>query len=168
MLRAAVFLLLICTGVAAAEDEVVDWRDAAQCVGRVCGVRGTVAAVEDDGPSIRLYFDAEQRQVRVLLMRGWMVTWPDYAGETIVATAKVQRFRDHVELIVLDPGNITVLGATPSPTLEPTMEPTPPPTSAPTSQPTLAPIPPSTPGEAEQLRQQIHELQERLRTLENQ
>jgi hypothetical protein len=151
MLRVALLLLCCVAGAAGAQDEVVDWHDAAQCVGRVCGVRGTVAAVENDGPSIRLYFDAQRRDVRVLLMRGWMVTWPDYQGETIVATAKVQRFRDHVELIVLTPDNITVLGPEPSPTLEPTPSPGPSPS----------------PGEVEELRQKVRELEQRLRDMEN-
>jgi len=149
--RAALLFLCCIAGAARAQDEVVDWRDAAHCVGRVCGVRGTVAAVEDDGPSIRLYFDAQQRDVRVLLMRGWMVTWPDYGGETIVATAKVQRFRDHVELIVLDPSNVTVLGPTPSPTTPLTV----PPGASPT------------PGEVEELRQKVRELEQRLRDMES-
>jgi len=146
MLRVAL-LVLLCTAVAArAEEETVDWRDAAQCVGRVCGVRGTVALSESDGPTIRLYFDPQQRDVRVLLMHGWLVTWPRYDGETIVATGKVDRFRDHVEVIVLDPGSVTVLDPVPSPT------------------PTAGPSP--TPGEVEELREKVRELEQRLHELE--
>ena len=146
MLRVAL-LVLLCTAVAArAEGETVDWRDAAQCVGRVCGVRGTVALSESDGPTIRLYFDPQQRDVRVLLMHGWLVTWPRYDGETIVATGKVDRFRDHVEVIVLDPGSVTVLDPVPSPT------------------PTAGPSP--TPGEVEELREKVRELEQRLHELE--
>jgi hypothetical protein len=140
--------LACCMAVAAlADDEVVDWRDAAQCVGRVCGVRGTVAATENDGPSIRLYFDSQQRDVRVLLMRGWLVSWPHYDGETIVATGKVDRFRDHVEVMVLDPSSVEVLSPTPSPT---------PP----------AALPAGTPSEVEELRHKVRELEQRLRELE--
>jgi hypothetical protein len=144
----AALVLTFCIAVAAlAEDEVVDWRDAAQCVGRVCSVRGTVAATENDGPSIRLYFDPQQRDVRVLLMRGWLVSWPRYDGETIVATGKVDRFRDHVEVMVLDPSSVAVLGPTPSPTFS-------------------AALPSGTPSEVDELRRKVRELEQRLRELE--
>jgi hypothetical protein len=131
---------------ARAQDESVEWPDAAQCVGRVCAVRGTVAFSEDDGPTIRLYFDPERRDVRVLLMRGWLVTWPRYDGETIVATGKVDRFHDHVEVTVLDPTDVAVLNPIPTPT------------------PSAGPSP--TPGELEELRQRVRQLEERLRRLE--
>jgi hypothetical protein len=110
-------------------------------------VRGTVAATENDGPSIRLYFDSQQRDVRVLLMRGWLVSWPHYEGETIVATGKVDRFRDHVEVMVLDPGSVAVLGPTPSPT-------------------SAAALPAGTPSEVDELRRKVRELEQRLRELE--
>jgi hypothetical protein len=167
-------------------QDVVDWPDAAQCVGRVCGIRGTVVSVENDGPSFRLYFDAQRRDVRVILMRGWLVTWPAYEGQTIVATGKVDRFRDHVEVIVLDPRNVVIIGAaaspasepatTPPPSLSPTLSPTPAPTVQPTAAPTpaataeptrAAPVSPSPPAdETEQLRQRVRELEERVRELE--
>jgi hypothetical protein len=145
---ARVALLLVCGAVAVArgEDEIVDWRDAAQCIDRVCALRGTVALVEDDGPTFRLYFDRERRNVRILLLRGWLVTWPGYEGATIVARGRVQRFRDHVEMLVTDPSNVTVLDATPSP----------PP----------SPGPSPTPGELEKLRQRVQELEQRLRLWE--
>src|ERR1700690_3008996 len=132
MMRTALLLACGAAVTARAQDEVVDWRDAAQCVGRVCGVRGTVDATENDGPSIRLYFDPQQRDVRVLLMRGWLVSWPHYDGETIVATGKVDRFRDHIEVMVFDPSSVAVLGPTPSPT--------------------LVAAPPTTPAEVDELR----------------
>jgi hypothetical protein len=140
----AVFLACCAAGAAWAQDDIVDWRDAAQCVGRVCGLRGTVVATEDDGPTIRLYFDAEQRDVRVLLMRAWLVTWPSYEGATIVATGKVDRFRDHVEAIVLDPSNVTVLSAA-----------------------TAATPAAASPSELDELRRKVRELEERVRELES-
>jgi hypothetical protein len=145
--RAIVLLAFCAAGAAAlAQDDIVDWRDAAQCVGRVCGLRGTVVATENDGPTIRLYFDAEQRDVRVLLMRAWLVTWPSYEGATIVATGKVDRFRDHVEAIVLDPSNVTVLSAA---------------TAATTTTPVAA-----SPSELDELRHKVRELEDRIRELE--
>jgi hypothetical protein len=145
VIRAIAVLLACCAaGAAWAQDDIVDWRDAAQCVGRVCGLRGTVIATEDDGPTIRLYFDAEQRDVRVLLMRAWLVTWPSYEGATIVATGKVDRFRDHVEAIVLDPSNVTVLSAV-----------------------TAATPAAASPSELDELRRKVRELEERVRELES-
>jgi len=143
-----VALMLVCAAatVARGADEIIDWREAAQCIGRVCALRGTVALVEDEGPTIRLYFDRERRDVRILLMRGWLVTWPAYEGTTIVARGKVQRFRDHLEMLVTDPDDVTQLDVTPSP----------PPT----------PGPSPTPGELERLRQRVQELEQRLRQWE--
>ncbi len=138
------FLACCAAGAALAQDDIVDWRDAAQCVGRVCGLRGTVVATENDGPTIRLYFDPEQRDVRVLLMRAWLVTWPSYEGATIVATGKVDRFRDHVEAIVLDPSNVTVLSAA-----------------------TAATPAAASPSELDELRQKVHELEQRIHELES-
>jgi hypothetical protein len=147
MLAVRAAALLVClSGLARAQEEVVDWRDMAQCVGHVCGVRGTVVATESVGPTYRLYFDAADHTARVLLMRGWLVTWPHYDGETIVATGKVDRFRDHVEMIVRDPSDVAVLDPTP----------TPPPSAAPTA----------SPGELEQLRDRVRTLEQRIRQLE--
>src|SRR6185295_15662445 len=121
-------------------------QNAGACVGRVCALRGTVATAENDGPTIRLYFDAERREVRILLMRGWFVTWPQYEGATIVARGKVHRFRDHLEMIVLSPSDITVLDSLPLPT--------------------PSPGPSPTPGELERLRERVRELEQRLRDTE--
>jgi hypothetical protein len=175
---ARLVLLAACCGAvaAAAQEETVDWRDAARCVGRVCGVRGTVAVTETDGPTFRLYFDAEQRDVRVLLMRGWLVWWPSYTGATIVATGKVRRFRDHIEQIVLDPDDIQILAPGPAdvPTASSTPVPSPTAAGAAPVAPLGAPSPPAftaappTPGEVEQLRQRVRELEERVHQLESQ
>ena len=145
MLRSArvALALLCCAGWARAAEEPIDWQNAAACVGRMCELRGTVAEVEHDGPTIRLYFDAQRREVRIVLMRGWLVSWPEYAGATIVARGNVHRFRDHLEMIVLAPGDITVLDALPSPT--------------------PSPGPSPTPGELERLRERVRELEQRLR-----
>ena len=146
--RTGIALLLVCCAAvtARAEETTVDWRDAALCVGRVCSVRGTVATVESDGPTYRLYFDPERRDVRVVLMRGWLVTWPNFEGHSIVATGRVDRFRDHVEQIVVDPNDVEILDPAPTPTAG--GEPTP------------------TPGELEHLREQVRELEQRVRELE--
>lgn len=165
---AAAVAAACCLGVAAPAAEIVDWRDAARCVGRVCAVRGTVALSEVDGPTTRLYFDPQQRDVRVLLMRGWLVTWPSYDGETIVATGKVDRFRDHVEMILLDPRAIEIVGGLPAPTASVALAPSPPvplPTATASVVPTPAP-PPTAASEVEQLRERVRELEERVRELE--
>lgn len=124
-------------------QEVVDWTDAASCVGRICSVRGTVVAQEDHGPVYRLYFDAARRDVYATLVRGWLVTWPSYVGHPILASGKVDRFRDSVEVMVRDPGNIDVLDAPQTPTLAPFTA-APPPAVPPTATPTLAPGAPPT------------------------
>jgi hypothetical protein len=161
-----------CLAVGARAAEIVDWRDAAQCVGRVCGVRGTVAASEADGPTTRLYFDPQERTVRVVLMHGWLVTWPAYDGRAIVATGRVDRFRDHIEMILVDPRDIEVAGGLPSPTAPAPLSPTP---SVPLPTPTASiamptPVPTAPPatagGEVEQLRERVRELEERVRELE--
>ena len=141
-----VLVLLCCVALARADDEPIEWQNADACVGRVCALRGTVAAAENDGPTIRLYFDSQRRDVRILLMRGWFVTWPSYDGATIVARGKVHRFRDHLEMIVLAPGDITVLESVPVPT--------------------PSPGPSPTPGELERLRERVRELEQRLRDTE--
>ena len=178
---------------AADEPEIVDWQDAARCVGRLCAIRGKVVTVDNLGSSIRLHFDSERNGARVILMHGWLVTWPSYEGQTIVATGKVDRFRDHVEMILLDPENIAVLDgapSTPAPVASPTPsapptpsepvstttapQPTPsaPPPSMPTaviasSPPASAPTLPATPlSETEELRKRVRELEERVRELE--
>ena len=119
--------MLVLVATAYAQEEPIDWRDAASCVGRVCSVRGTVALTDNDGAAIRLYFDPERRDVRVLLMRGWLVTWPQYDGQTIIATGKVGRFRDHIEVSVLDPSKVVVVdgAALPTPTEPAPSAPTP-------------------------------------------
>jgi hypothetical protein len=146
--RTGIALLFACCAAMAAraEETTVDWRDAALCVGRVCSLKGTVASEERDGPTYRLYFDVEQREVRVILMRGWLVTWPSFAGHTIISTGRVDRFRDHIEQIVVVPDDVQILDAAPTPTAG--GEPTP------------------TPGELERLREQVHELEQRVRELE--
>jgi len=154
MSAARALLLFACCAAAAvqAQDDVVDWRDAARCVGRQCGLRGTVVATEPSGPTIRLFFDVADHSVRVILMRGWLVDWPPYVGRTIIANGKVQRFHDHIEMIVLDPDDIAVIGGEPLPgataesTVAPTMvAPTPPPPIAPTEVPTFIAPPPIVP-----------------------
>jgi hypothetical protein len=184
-LGVALAAALLASGAGA--QETVDWRDAGTCVGRVCTVRGTVNAVKDDGPVIRLYFDPAQRNVYITLMRGWFVTWPDYGGHLIAATGPVDRFRDHVEMIVHDPGAIAVLDApfTESPAdtptdapatgtataVPPSATPTSPPTAAPTAVPTAVPptaVPPTVSNEVEELRERVRQLEQRLHELEQQ
>lgn len=187
-LAALVALVLVTAGRASGEPDtaageaVRDWRQAGECVGRVCAVRGTVAAVRDDGPVIRLYFDAAQRDVYVTLVRGWFVTWPDYAGRTIVATGRVDRFRDQTEMMVRDPDHIALLDAPPAP--PPAILPPAAVVPTPAADAAAAPVPPSTPAaavtspatapaaadpaaaEMDQLRRRIRELEERVQELE--
>lgn len=112
--------LLLVPCLARAADEVIPWTEAADCVGRTCSVSGTVAEVENDGTAIRLYFDPQRRDVCVTLVRAWLVSWPDYAGRSIVASGMVRRFHDLTEVTVRDPGAIALSGppAQPTPPLE--------------------------------------------------
>jgi hypothetical protein len=178
MHRAAVILILLTSAAPLAAQETVGWRDAAQCVGRVCAVRGSVAATQDDGPVIRLYFDAERRDIYATLVRGWLVTWPDYSGHEIVVSGPVDRFHDAVEIMLDDPDDVTVLDATPpTPEPHPTVAVAPAPAIPPPDAPRTAPPAPTgtatrvappaaTPGEVERLRERVHELEDRVRELE--
>jgi hypothetical protein len=158
LVRRALLLIACCAALAVHADEPpVGWRDAARCVDRFCTVTGTVVESETIGPTIRLYFDAHDRTFRVLLMRAWLVTWPPYGGETVAVTGKVQRFHDHLEMIVRDPGDVVVIGGTPTATATP---PAPPGAAS----PPLAATP--TPGEVEQLRERVRELEQRIKDLE--
>ncbi len=173
MWQAAFGLLLAC-GLAAA-GEVTDWREAAGCVGpRTCALRGRVVAQVDDGPVYRLYFDAARRDVYVTLIRGWMVTWPDYTGREIVATGRVHRFRDDVEMIVRTPDAIAFLDAPPTvaetmaaPPDTPTAFPATPTArgEAPT-EPMPAPSPPAVDTPVPNADSEVERLRERVRTLE--
>ena len=147
----------------------------------MCSLRGTVAVVEDDGQSTRLYFDPQDRSVRVLLMHGWLVTWPSYDGQTIVATGKVDRFRDHVEMILLASEQHRGVGGrqratavrarrrpqrplSPSPTATVSL---PSPTPSIVARHACAAVcPRPTRDEVEQLRERVRELEERVRELE--
>jgi hypothetical protein len=139
---------LAVSGRSAADDEteIVDWHDAARCVGRVCGIRGKVVTVENLGSSIRLHFDSERSGARIILMHGWLVTWPSYEGQTIVATGKVDRFRDHVEMILLDPENIAVLDGAPPSTPSAVASPTPAAPPTPSAPLPTSTVPPATPS----------------------
>lgn len=183
---AALLAALSCESIAAAQD-TVDWQDAATCIDRVCGVRGTIAEAQNEGPVTRLYFDAARRDVYVTLVRGWFVDWPDYVGHAILATGPVDRFRDQIEVMVRDPDGITVLDApltatplpdTPTPPVATPTAPAPtvaeptaavPTVAAPTipAPPTVA-VPPAVENETEQLRQRVRELEDRVRQLEAQ
>lgn len=149
MLRLLALLLIAAP---AFGDEVVDWTEAASCVGRVCALRGTVVAQEDGGPYYRLYFDAERRDVYVTLMRGWLVTWPRYVGHTIVATGPVDRWRDHSEMILLTPDAIALLDAPDTPTAAP-------------PNPAAAAATPS--REVEELRERVRSLERKIEELES-
>jgi hypothetical protein len=161
ILLCATLLLLSSTRADAAAP--IDWRDAAQCVGHTCALRGHVVAQRDEGAVIRLSFDEARPDVSVLLVRSWSVTWPSYAGHDVVATGKVRRFRDQVELVVREPSAIEVIDAAPS-----TAVPTPPlPTPTAASASTAAPAPaPAGEAEVERLRQRVHELERRVHELE--
>lgn len=176
MRAASAVVLLTCGATLAAaggEGPVVDWHDAAACVGRVCAIRGTVAEVEVAGPTHRLYFSTGDRTVRIVLMRGWLVTWPDYDGRTIVATGTVDRFQDHVEMIVRDPSRVVVEDSTTelaSPPATIASTPAPRPAAASPAEPSQTPEPlatatPTAP-EVDQLRERVRELEERIRDLE--
>jgi len=157
----------------AKERETVDWRDAARCVGRVCGVRGTVQEVADEGSALRLFFDAEDHRTSVLLIRGLLVSWPDYAAQTIVATGPVRRFRDQIEIVVRAPKGVEVLPpvgtAAPATTTTAAQPETPSPAPSTAAPATLTPAasPRSNQREVERLRERVHDLEERLHELEN-
>jgi hypothetical protein len=116
---AALFLL---STAACAAPLATEWQRAADCVGEICAVSGSVASVEESAGAIRLYFDDARRDVRVNLVRGWLVSWPDYRGRAIVATGPVRRFREFVEITVHDPAAIQVAGDPPAATPAPAQE----------------------------------------------
>jgi hypothetical protein len=152
MLRAALIVSLAV--LPAAGQDVVDWRELPSCVGKVCSVRGRVVEQREDGPVIRLFFDAERHDVYVTLMRGLLVTWPSYVGHEIVATGNVDRFRSDTEMLLENPNDVAILDpATPTP-------------PAPGAPPTIA-TPPVTPGEVERLRERVRTLEDRVRELED-
>jgi hypothetical protein len=150
-------LLLLLLAAPALADEPIDWTAAPSCVDRVCALRGTVVEQEDGGPYYRLYFDRQQRDVYITLMRGWMVTWPSYVGHTIVATGPVDRWRDHSEMILLTPDAIAFLDAPDTPPVPPATPATPS-TAAPTATPS---------GEVEELRERIRSLERKIEELES-
>jgi hypothetical protein len=115
--RLALILALAAPALAAAVDPI-PWTDAASCVGRVCSISGTVVDVEDDGTAIRLYFDKENHDVCVTLVRSWLVSWPDYAGRSLVANGLVRRFREVTEVTVHGVDEITLADAGPTPAVE--------------------------------------------------
>ncbi len=108
LIASAILLMCFSQAPAARAQDPIDWHAASTCVDKVCAVAGTVAVAEDDGAVIRLFFDAERRDVAVVLLRAWFTTWPHYVGQEIVATGHVQRFRQRTEIVVRTPGAITV------------------------------------------------------------
>jgi hypothetical protein len=148
--------------------ETLEWHRAADCIGRVCGVAGTVVAQEEADGVTRLYFDQERRDVSVLLVSSLFVTWPQYTGQTIVATGKVRRFGEQVEVVVSRPPDIVAAPGTPG---LPTQTPVPteaPPTPVATQVPPTEPAPTVTSDDAEveRLRRKVEQLEQRVRELE--
>ena len=155
MLSRLVLLALLTAPVRA--EETVDWADAASCVGRICTIRGTVVAMEDHGPTYRLFFDASRRDVYVTLMRGWLVSWPDFVGHPIAATGALDQFQGATEMIVRAEDAVRQLDAPPTPSAE-----TPNPEAQSPTVPTAAPT-----GELGQLREDMRRLQEKIEQLES-
>jgi hypothetical protein len=178
---AAIALVIACFAAPISALETLEWRRAADCAGRVCGVAGTVVAQEDADGVTRLYFDGERRDVSVLLVSSLFVSWPQYTGQTIVATGKVRRFGEQIEVVAARPRDIVTAPGTPgpaSPTPQPTeAQPTPsaspsptqaPPTSAATPVQQAEPAPTVAPDDAEveRLRRKVEQLEQRVRELE--
>ncbi len=155
MLSRLVLLALLAAPVRA--EEAIDWADAASCVGRICTIRGTVVAMEEHGPTYRLFFDATRRDVYVTLMRGWLVSWPDFVGHPIAATGAVDQFQGATEMIVRAQDAVRQLDAPPTPSAEAPSPEAPSPTV-----PTAAPT-----GELGQLREDMRRLQEKIEQLES-
>lgn len=149
-------LSLLLPAIAAAEAEPIAWSEAQSCTGRVCSVRGKVAEVRDDGTAIRLYFDPQRRDICVTLVRSWLVSWPDYAGQEIVANGPVRRFRDLTEVTVLAPSEITLAGVANEPA---------PANEVPAPEPATEPQAPEK-EEVEALREEIQRLERRVNELE--
>ena len=168
-------LVLLLLAAPASADDAVDWSEAPSCINRVCSLRGTVVEQEDGGAFYRLYFSSERRDVYITLMRGWLVTWPDYVGHAIVATGPVDRWRDHAEMILLTPDAIALLDApdTPVPNLTPVAAVAPAhtatavaPTAAPVSTDTPIAATPTPSDEVERLRERVRTLEEKIERLE--
>jgi len=155
MLRRLALLTLLAASARA--DEAIDWTEAASCVGRFCTIRGTVVAMEEHGPTYRLFFDATRRDVYVTLMRGWLVNWPDFVGHPIAATGAVDQFQDATEMIVRAQDAVRQLDAPTTPSADASSTEAPRPTV-----PTAAPT-----GELGQLREDMRRLQEKIEQLES-
>jgi hypothetical protein len=181
MRTAGIAFVAVCSAATILALETLEWRRAADCVGRVCGVAGTVVAQEEADGVTRLYFDPERRDVSVLLVSSLFVTWPQYTGQTIVATGKVRRFGEQIEIVAARPRDIVTAPGTPGPMAAPPSpteaEPTPAAPPSPTqARPTMAPTPApptqaaataaSDDAEVERLRRKVEQLEERVRELE--
>lgn len=165
---AGIALAVVCLAAPIVALETLDWHQAADCVGRICGVAGTVAAQEEADGVTRLYFDPERRDVSVLLVSSLSVTWPQYTGQTIVATGKVRRFGEQIEVVAARPRDIVTAAGTPAPPMQ-TAPPTQvPPTSVASQIRQAEPTPGAVTDEAEveRLRRKVEQLEQRVRELE--
>jgi hypothetical protein len=153
--RAAVPLLLTAATALARPPEVVRWQDAADHVGRVVTVEGTVASARVAAGACTLEFAPDDpAALRVVLMLG-LFSAPvaperQYEGHRIRASGRVQTFQGRPEMIVRRADQIQVIDDSPSTTttsptttLPPSTAPPPPPPAA-TSAPTTAPPTPPT------------------------
>jgi hypothetical protein len=166
---AGIALVVTCFAPALPAFETLEWQRAADCVGRVCGVAGTVVAQEEADGVTRLYFDAGERNISVLLVSSLFVTWPQYVGRTIVATGKVRRFGDEIEVVASRPRDIVTAPGTPGPSTQAQVPAQAQPTPAATQAPPSPPAPTgaaSDDAEVERLRRKVEQLEERVRELE--
>ena len=150
-------LVLVLTGVsrAATPDSAISANVAMLFVGEEKIVEGTVTAAQRDANVVRLRCGAAPQALTVSLVIGLHSDFPAeperyYLGKNVRVAGKIRSFKDHPEMVIHDPADIKVVGAT----------------VPQASQPATA-APPAG-DDAAALREQVKTLNERVRTLENQ
>lgn len=137
---------------AASPDPAISANVATLFVGEEKIVEGTVTAAEREGGVVHLRFGTAPQSLTVSLVIGLLSDFPAdperyYLGKTVRVAGTVRSFKDQPEIVVHDPANIRVVGATSS------------------GSDRVMTAPPAG-DEARGLREQVKTLNERVRTLE--
>lgn len=139
---------------AASRDAAISANVATLFVGQEKIVEGTVTAAERDANVVHLRFGAAPQALTVSLVIGLLSDFPAeperyYLGKSVRVAGTIRSFKDRPEMVIHDPADIKMVGAT----------------APQTSQPAAGARPGS--DDAAALREQVKTLNERVRTLEN-
>ena len=150
-------LLLVLSGVcrAASPDTAISASVAPLFVGEEKIVEGTVTAAERDASVVRLRFGTAPQALTVSLVIGLLSDFPAeperyYLGKKVRIAGTIRSFKDRPEIVIHDPANIKIIGATESQASE------------------RAPAASASTDDAAARREQVKTLNERVRTLEDQ